>query len=157
MSGYPGGHAVFLVVALATHAVVGYTLGTVLFDRPAAGLIGGIVADVDLLVPDALGFPFAHRSATHSALALGLAAAVATRRDRASAGAVAAGYASQLLVDATTPMGIPLLYPFSETFVGIDMGLGGHSAPVTALLWLACLLALWGVRDAPVIPDFGRE
>lgn len=163
MSGYPGGHAGFLAVALATHAVVGYTLGAVLFDRGTAGLIGGVVADADLLVPDAWGFPLAHRSATHSALALavaaGVAAALATRTPRATAGAMAAGYASQLLVDATTPMGIPLLYPLSETFIDLDVGISGHAVPATITLWVASVALLWvfRVRDSPVaIPDVVR-
>lgn len=163
MSGYPGGHAGFLAVALATHAIVGYALGAALFDRGTAGLIGGVVADADLLVPDGWGFPFAHRSATHSAIALavaaGVAAALATRSRRATAGGMAAGYASQLLVDATTPMGIPLLYPLSETFIRLDVGISGHAVPATVALWIVSVGLLWAfqVRDSAVpIPDSVR-
>ena len=149
MSAYPGGHAGFLAVALATHALVGYALGAVLFDRPAAGLVGGVVADVDLLVPASVGPPFAHRGVTHSALALGVATAVGLRFGRATAGGVFVGYLSQLLVDATTPMGIPLLSPLSGTYVGVDLDPGGHSVPVTAALWVACLGLLWSRGTLP--------
>ncbi len=134
---YPGGHAGFLVVATCTHALVGYTLGSYLFERGWAGLLAAVVADVDLLVPAAWGLPLAHRGITHSALAVAVAVAVATRRDRLTAGAVGVGYASQLLIDATTPMGIPLAYPLSSAFVGVT--LHGHSPNATALLWLCCL------------------
>jgi len=151
VSAYPGGHAVFLGVALATHALVGYTLGAVLFARPLPGLVGGVVADVDLLVPAAVGPPFAHRGITHTALAAGVATAVAWRRSRATAGAVCPGYGSQLLIDATTPMGIPLLFPLAGTSVALDVGVSGHSLPATLLLWSGCLALLrhTGPRAAP--------
>lgn len=142
--GYPLGHAGFLAVALATHALVGYTLGAVLFDAPRAGLVGGVVADADFLFPAALGFPFVHRGLTHTALALGVAVAVAYRWDGRVAGAVGVGYASQLLIDVTTPMGIPVAYPLSAESVVVP--LNAHSATATVLLWAGCLLALWHER-----------
>lgn len=133
-------HAGFLAAALATHAVVGYTLGAVLFDAPRAGLVGGVAADVDLLIPATWGFPVAHRGVTHTALAGGLAVALAARWNRRTAGAVGAGYGSQLVIDATTPLGIPVAYPVSTTFVSVP--LGGHSPLVTGLLWTVCLAVL---------------
>jgi inner membrane protein len=66
---------------------------------------------------------------------------VAAAHARRTAGALGAGYALHLLVDATTPQGIPLLFPFSTTHVGVT--LGGHSGPVTAVLWVGCLGLLW--------------
>jgi inner membrane protein len=135
------GNLDFLAVALATHALVGYTLGRVLFDAPLAGAVGGVVADVDLLVPAAWGDPFVHRGITHTALAAAVAVGVAVAAgDRPTAGAVAVGYASQLLVDATTPRGIPVAYPLTATHYGAT--LGGHSPEVTAGLWFCCLAVL---------------
>lgn len=142
----PGGHAGFLLAALATHALVGYALGAVLFDRPAAGLVGGVAADVDLLVPAAIGEPFVHRGVTHSLLGLAVVTALGVRLGRARAGALAVGYASQLLIDATTPMGIPLFLPVSGTHVGFDPGFGGHSVPASVGLWIGSLGVLWYAR-----------
>lgn len=159
MIGFPGGHAGFLVAAIATHAVVGYTLGTVLFGRPWAGLVGGFLADVDLLVPRELGFPWAHRSFTHAPLTGVLVVAallVVARRtsldsqmslDTRVAGAVGVGYASQLLIDLTTVQGIPVAYPLSDAFVSVH--LGGHSLPATIVLWVASLGVLWAYRGGP--------
>lgn len=136
MSPYPGGHTGFLVAALATHAVVGYALGAVAFNRPGAGLVGGVVADVDLLVPASAGEPFVHRGLTHGLFALGVATVIGLSLGRATAGAVGLGYCSQLLIDATTPMGVPLLSPLAATHFGVDAGLGGHSVPATLALWV---------------------
>jgi len=134
-------HAGFLVAAVATHALVGYTLGAVAFDDPRAGLVGGVFADIDLLVPAAWGGPFVHRGLTHSLLAAVFVTALAAARGRRTAGGVGVGYASHLLVDATTPMGVPVASPLSTTHVGLD--LGGHSPPATAFLWVCCLAVLW--------------
>lgn len=130
-------HAAFLATALATHALVGYTVGAIAFDAPRAGVVGALLADVDLLFPAAWEFPLVHRGLTHSGLAAGVAVALASRRGRPVAGGVGIGYASQLIIDATTPMGIPLAYPLSSATVGVP--LGGHSRPATVLIWLCCL------------------
>lgn|GEM_PF-509794 len=142
MSGFPGGHAGLLVSALATHALVGYTLGRVAVGRPWAGVLGGVVADLDLLVPAAWGWPLAHRGITHTGLAalvaVGVVVAVTRRRDLATA--VGLGYASQLLLDATTPLGVALWYPLTRTAVTIP---GNAHAPVpTLVLWVACVAVL---------------
>lgn len=143
----PGGHAAFLLVALATHALVGYTIGAVALDRPAAGLVGGVVADVDLLVPAAVGAPFVHRGLTHGLFALVIATAISLRLSRHAGAAVALGYCSQLLIDATTPMGIPLFSPLTEAYFGLDIGVGGHSPPATVAFWIVCLGVLWYARQ----------
>jgi len=143
---YLGSQALFLAVAIATHALVGYALGTALFDAPRAGLVGGVVADIDLLVPATWG-PLAHRGLTHSAVGLGVAVALAAARSRQTAGAVGVGYLSQLAIDATTPRGIPLVAPLWSTHVGVS--LGGHSPGGTILLWLAALTLLFLARDDP--------
>ncbi|RDI71433.1 metal-dependent hydrolase [Halopelagius longus] len=154
-------HLGYLATAVATHALVGYTLGTLAFDAPRAGVLGGVVADVDLFFPLAWEFPLTHRGLTHTGLAVGAALAVAAVRSRAAAGgvgvdetqsvssarrtmSVGVGYASHLLIDSTTPMGVPLFYPLSTARVGVQMG--GHSGPATAALWLCCLAALWTRR-----------
>ena len=147
MSSIPGGRAAFLAVAIATHALVGYVLGRSTFGAGAAGLIGGVLADADFLFPAAWGFPLVHRGVTHSALALGVAVAVvAAARDRRTAGAVALGYAAHIAVDATTPKGVPLLYPVTDASYAVTLNL--HSAPATVALWLCCLTVLAaGRRD----------
>jgi len=141
VSSIPGSHAAFLVVAIATHALVGYVLGRSAFGAGAAGLVGGVLADADFLFPGAWGFPFVHRGVTHSALALGVAAAVVVAAgDQRRAGALALGYAAHLAVDATTPKGVPLLYPASDASYAVTVNL--HSAPATVALWLCCLTVL---------------
>ncbi|NHN48416.1 metal-dependent hydrolase [Halostella sp. JP-L12] len=135
------GYTVFLAGAIATHALVGYVLGRSAFGAGAAGLVGGVLADADFLFPGAWGFPLVHRGITHSALALGVAAAaVAVARDRRAGAALALGYASHLAIDATTPKGVPLLYPVADASYAVTINL--HSAPATAALWICCLTAL---------------
>lgn len=139
-----GDHAIFLWTAVATHAIVGYALGEILFDEPAWGLLGGVAADVDLLFPLVWQPPLVHRGITHTPLAA-LLITLAVARWRRSAGlAVGAGYVSHLAIDATTPAGVPLLYPLSTARVGAE--LGGHSPIPTALIWGGCLAGLYWHR-----------
>lgn len=159
MATYLGSQVLFLAVVIATHALVGYALGAALFDAPLAGLVGGVAADADLLAPAAWG-PLAHRGLTHSALAAGLAVALAAAHNRRAAGGVAVGYASQLLVDATTPRGTPLAAPFWSAHVGVPVG--GHSPAATALLWAGSIVLLWSQTDlgrgaGDSLPDRRRE
>ncbi len=148
MSAYLGSHGLFLAVAITTHALVGYTLGAALFDAPRAGLVGGVLADGDFLFPSAWESPLVHRGITHSAVAVGLLAAVVAARNRTAGGALGAGYASHLLIDGTTPMGVPLAYPLVTDRVGVT--LGGHSPTATAALWACCLGWLAWHRRLPV-------
>jgi len=148
----PGGHAAFLAVAIATHALVGYALGARLFDAPVAGLVGGVVADLDFLLPAAWEFPLVHRGFTHAVPVLALVTVVAVAvAGRRSAAAFGSGYAAHLAIDATTPMGVPLLYPLSAEYHGVV--LGGHSAPATAALWVVCLGVLGRSRPALSLPS----
>lgn len=140
-----GGHGGYLAVALFTHALVGYVLGARLFDEPWAGVIGGLLADVDLLFPVSWGAPFVHRGLTHAPVSGGVAVAVASRVSPAVAGAIGVGYASQLLIDATTPKGIMLAYPLSTESVAVSIG--GHSPPLTLVLWIVCFTVLWRRRS----------
>jgi len=146
VSGFPGGHAALLVSALLTHALVGYTLGRVVVGRPWVGALAGVVADLDLLVPRAWGWPLAHRGITHTGLALlvavGLVLAVTRRRDLTVA--VGLGYASQLVLDATTPLGVALWYPLSRAAVTVPGN--AHAPAPTVVIWVACvgLLAVHG-------------
>lgn len=135
---YPPG--TFVPIAIATHGLVGLALGAALFDRPVAGLAAGLAPDADFLFPAALGWPFVHRGVTHALVALAAAIAVAAvLADRESAGAVGLGYGAHLGIDATTPMGVPLLYPPLAERLYVDVGIGGHAPVVTVLLWVACL------------------
>lgn len=139
----PVDHAAFLAVAIATHAVVGYTLGRVAFDRPLAGAIGGVAPDADFLFPAALGWPFVHRGLTHALLVAVLAiAAVAALRDRRDAWAFGAGYLSHLALDSTTPSEVPLLYPLSAERIGVELPTTAHSEIGTLALLGACAVLL---------------
>lgn len=139
-----GDHALFLWTAVATHALVGYALGGILFDEPGWGLVAGVAADADLLFPLAWTWPLVHRGVTHTALVAALLAVLVGGRNRAAGLAVGVAYASHLAIDATTPAGVPLLYPLSTVRVGV--ALGGHSTPATALIWVVCLAALYAWR-----------
>lgn len=141
-----GGHVGYLVVGLATHAIVGYVLGLSLFGEPRAGTIGALLADIDLLFPATWGTPFVHRGITHTALAAGVAVAIGSIRGRSIAGAVGIGYVSQLLIDATTPKGVALAYPVSSETVVLP--LRGHSPEATVVIWIACISIIWLHRSA---------
>lgn len=144
--------AAFLSIAIATHAVVGYTLGAALFNRPIAGLAAGVAPDVDFLFPAALGWPFVHRGITHTLLVGGLAAGVVAYRARQTALAVAAAYGSHLLIDTTTPKGVPFLSPLVETAYHLNLGTAGHSLVPTVALWACCLSVLRLRRDSEDSP-----
>lgn len=64
-------------------------------------------------------------------------------RGRVKGLAFGAGYASQLLVDVTTPKGVPLLYPLVDDSLHLDTGTTGHSPLPTVALWVGCLALLW--------------
>lgn len=145
MLSYPDG--TFIPIAIATHGLVGLTLGAVLFGRPWAGLLGGLFADGDFLFPDGLGQAFAHRSFTHGFLVLAVVACVAAiadsrtegSLDRRTGGAVAVAYLSHLAIDTTTPHGVQFLWPVVAEKIHLDPGIGGHAAIVTVTLWVGCL------------------
>lgn len=145
----------FLAIAIATHAIVGYVLGEALFGRPKTGVAGALAADLDFLFPAALGWPFVHRGLTHSILVfvVATAAVVAWSRvagrgsgeatHRAAGGAFAVAYLSHLLIDATTPTGVPLLYPLSAHGFYADLTTTGHSPLPTVFLWIVCIGLLY--------------
>lgn len=129
------GRAVYLLVAFATHAAVGYAIAVAFTDvAPVIGAAAALFPDADFLFLD-WGFPFVHRGITHTpgALAAVLLAVASLERDRETLVAVGAGYLSHLLIDSLTPKGVPWLYPASEASFGVD--LGGHAPPVTLVLW----------------------
>lgn len=138
MLSYPPG--TFIPIAIATHGLVGLALGAVLFDRPVAGLVAGLAPDADFLLPAALGWPFVHRGLTHTLVFVAVATAlVVAVADRDTGPAVATGVGSHLLIDVTTPKGIPYLYPLVAERLHHDPGISGHAPLVTLLFWVACL------------------
>lgn len=140
-----GSYYLFVFVGVVTHAAVGYTLGAVAFDRPKAGLLAGVIADVDFVFRFGLPEPFVHRGITHTfAVALLFAAFAARWADWTTGFAVGLGYLSHLAIDITTPKGIPLLYPVVAGDISLDIGLRGHSLLVTAVFWILPLAVfLW--------------
>lgn len=141
-----GDHALYLWTAVATHALLGCALGALAADEPAWGLLGGVVADVDLLFPLVWESPLVHRGITHSVLAAVLFAVLAARWRRSAGLAVGAGYASHLAIDATTAAGVPLLSPLASTRVTIALAPSGHSTAATILIWAGSLAALYRWR-----------
>ena len=137
MLSYPPG--TFIPIAIATHGVVGLAIGYV-FDRPVAGLLAGLAPDADFLFPAVLGWPLVHRGVTHAAVALlALVGIAALTTDRRTLAALTAAYASHLLIDITTPKGIPLVYPALDERLSLDIGIHGHAPEVTLLFWLVGL------------------
>ncbi|MFT4883380.1 MAG: inner membrane protein [Natronomonas sp.] len=131
------GYAVYLLVAFATHAFVGYVLAATLTDaRPSIGAIVGLAPDADLLFPAELGFPFVHRGITHTPAlaAVCLVVGYALDADRGVLAAVGLAYGSHLLIDSLTPKGIMWLYPLSEA--SFNVATGGHAVLPTAAIWV---------------------
>ena len=118
-------------------------LGAVLANRPYAGAVGGIVPDINFLFPVAFEWPLVHRGFTHNLLAVTIATALIAFRHRAAGMVFGAGYVSHLLIDATTPKGVPFLYPgLSDSFF-FALPLDSHSTIVTVLLWSGALTLLY--------------
>jgi inner membrane protein len=149
VSSYPGGYAGLVAVEPATHAVIGYTLGALLFDRPVAGTVGALVADADFLFPATLAWPVVHRGLAHSLPVAGLAVGCALAVDRRVGAAFGVGYASHLLVDTTSATGVPWLFALTETRFSLDLLTTGHSPVPTAVFWVGCLGVLWYHTELP--------
>jgi len=142
----------FLVIAFATHMLIGYTLGQFLFDRPWIGAIAGLAPDIDFLFPEMLEWPFVHRGITHTLLIGAVATTIVLLKQRKAALAFGVAYLSHLCIDTTTPKGVPHLYPLVETSFYVDLGTTGHSPGPTAAFWVVCLGLLW-YYDHLSIPD----
>lgn len=133
------GRVTYLLVAFATHALVGAVVASLLLGaRPAVGALAGLAPDLDFLFPAEWGFPFVHRGLTHSPAALlaVLGVGYALDADGDLLAAVGVAYLSHLAIDTLTPKGVLWLYPLPSTAVGFD--LGGHSVGVTLALWTGC-------------------
>lgn len=133
------GRVGYLLVAFATHALLGAVLvSAVLEGSPWVGAVAGLAADADFLFPVEWGFPFVHRGVTHSPAALlaVLLVGAGLRADDDRLAAVGVAYLSHLVLDSLTPKGVLWLYPASTASVGFD--LGGHSTEVTLAIWTVC-------------------
>lgn len=147
-------YQLLLAIWVATHALVGYTLGQFLFDRPWVGLGGAIAADLDFLFPAMLEWPFVHRGITHTILVGTLLTAILAYRDESIGAVFGAGYATHLLIDMTTPKGVPLLYPLTDASFYVDLGTTGHSPGPTVAFWIGCLGLLWYYGHLPTLERF---
>lgn len=131
-----GERVLFLTVAFATHAVVGYALVRGFTDAdPRIGLIFGLVPDGDFLFPTMLGgYPFVHRGITHTPLfALTVVICMyAVWRDRSIALAVGLALGSHLAIDSLSAKGIDWVFPLAETG---GPGLSVHGPVATIVLW----------------------
>lgn len=140
--------ALFLSVALATHAAVGYAVVRGFTDAdPRIGLAFGVLPDADLLFPTGWGWPLVHRGLTHTPLfaAALVAGAVVARRDRSTALAVGLAIGSHLVIDSLSPAGIAWTFPFEATW---SPGLAVHGPVVTAVLWsVAVGILAWRTDD----------
>lgn len=147
----------YLLVAFATHALVGAVLAASLLGaRPTVGAVTGLAPDLDFLFPHEWGFPFVHRGLTHSpaALVAVLLVGYTLDADEDLLAAVGVGYLSHIVLDSLTPKGVLWLYPVSTAGVGAD--LGGHSAPVTLALWTGCAGVYLRRHGWPGLPDDRR-
>lgn len=141
-------HETYLLVAFVTHGLVGYSLvrGTTDYP-PAAGVLGGVLPDVDLYLGPVLGLPVVHRGPIHTPAALALLVGVALLLGvpwRVSA-AFGVGFLSHVAIDTFTSAGIRWLYPASTARASLDLAV--HGAAGTVVLWLASLaLVRFGPR-----------
>ncbi|AHG01495.1 metal-dependent hydrolase (plasmid) [Halostagnicola larsenii XH-48] len=134
-----GERVVFLSIAFATHALVGYALVRGFTDADARiGLVFGLVPDGDFLFPATWGWPFVHRGLTHTPVfALTIVIVVyALRRDRSITLAVALAIGSHLAIDSLSSKGIDWVFPLAET---AGPGLSVHGPVATIVLWTASI------------------
>ncbi|WP_410767349.1 metal-dependent hydrolase [Haloferax sp. DFSO60] len=143
------GHTLYLVAAIATHAVVGYAIVRVLTPAPPlVGLIGGVAPDVDLYFGRLWEFPLVHRGVVHTPFLLGVLLAVLLFAGVRKWVALGFGLAffSHLVIDSFTKTGILWLYPVSSHHFSADLSM--HSAVGNAILWgIALGIVRWGGRN----------
>lgn len=133
-------HRLYVLLAVVTHAAIGFTLAAVLTKhRPAAGVVGAVLPDVDLLFDPAWGFPLVHRGLTHTPLFGGfvVGVVVAAPAVRRAGPGVAVGYLSHLLVDTFTQSGVAWLYPITETNYAVDASV--HAVERAPVVWALLL------------------
>lgn len=143
----PLDHRAYVLFAVLTHAVVGYTLAAVVGRARVGGAVGAVVPDVDLLFVPGWSFPFVHRGLTHTPLFAALLVGVlvwarrqttiptlADRFRAISPSMVALGYGSHLVLDSFTASGVPWLYPLSTAGYGVDVAI--HAVEHGAAIWL---------------------
>ncbi|MGM0591289.1 MAG: metal-dependent hydrolase [Halobacteriota archaeon] len=136
-------HRLYVLLAVFTHGAIGFTLASVLTDdHPAAGVVGAVLPDVDLLFAPAWQFPLVHRGVTHTLLFGGFVVGVslAVPPLRRVAPGVALGYLSHLVVDTLTSSGVMWLYPLLNTSYAVDASI--HAVERTVAIWTALLAVL---------------
>lgn len=127
--------ALFLLVAIATHAAIGYALVAVLTTSdPRLGGLVAILPDIDLLAPADWGPLFVHRGITHTpSFVIGVVVVVySVRRRRSDATFAILALGSHVVIDVLSPMGLPLLLPLGRV---PSPGLAVHGPLSTVLLW----------------------
>ena len=143
-------HAIDLLPAVLTHAVVGYALVAALTDAPpAVGALAGVAPDVDLFLGPPVGpFPWVHRGLVHTPafVAAVVALLLLVTDDRRVATGVGVAWLSHLAVDTFTNTGIAWLYPLDARFLAFD--LNAHAPVQTAVLWVASGLLVAYARRA---------
>lgn len=143
-------HQLYLLVAVLTHGLVGYAVVRGLTRYPpAAGVVGAVLPDVDLLLGPWLAGPLVHRGAIHTPAALavvgGGALLLGVSRRRLAAFAV--GFLTHLVLDSGTGAGVMWLFPASTARVALDLPV--HGLLGTAVLWLASLaIVRFGPRSS---------
>lgn len=148
--------ALFLGVAFATHAALGYALVDAFTDAdPRLGALVALAPDADFLFPGTWSWPFVHRGLTHAPVVAvaAVAGAYAVRRQRTDAAAVALALGSHLCVDALSPAGIPLAFPLEAA---PNPGLPVHGPLATVVLW-TIVVSLLRVGDPGLLDGIRRR
>lgn len=162
-------HDLYLLVAFATHAVVGYAVVRGLGDAwgradlpPAVGAVGALLPDVDLFLGPVLGLPVVHRGVLHTpAAALAFAGGVWLVGSLAGS----LGRSSGRSLDALGPLRVDaprrvaaafgvglfthllidtatnagIMWLYPASTARASLGVPIHGAAGTAVLWLSAL------------------
>jgi inner membrane protein len=101
---------------IITHVMLGMALSEALMLQPLISVLGSFIPDIDYLIG------IAHRTITHSLIFLVISCFLVYKiKDKKIAFAFLIGIASHFIIDSLTPMGIPLLYPLTNTYYSFNI------------------------------------
>ena len=105
-----------------THAITGFAISEAFMLNPLVVVIASIIPDIDYLTG------IEHRTITHSLLVMVIATIIIWKYSGKKNGfSFLLGFASHLMLDSLTPMGVPLFYPLDNYF---SFNVGNWNDPV---------------------------